>query len=151
MTTLEDPRSQWEPNEALRSSENSRKPSTPLRHWEVPWVPVGICRMFYRTVRTWRILSCEWDFVEDLRSLYKLEESLKIQWEPTESFRPYCVLLDFSIPTLLRVLEHFNLPSGPPPTRGRGKERLIGMGFADLFKNSSLGSIPIFVVSSLLH
>jgi hypothetical protein len=34
--------------------------------------------------------------------------------------------LDFSKPTLIRVLKCFNLPSSPPPIRGSGKERLIG-------------------------
>jgi hypothetical protein len=32
----------------------------------------------------------------------------------------------FSKPALIRVLKCFNLPSSPPPTRGSGKERLIG-------------------------
>jgi hypothetical protein len=36
------------------------------------------------------------------------------------------VLAHFSKPTLIRVLECFNLPSSPPPARGSGKERLIG-------------------------
>jgi hypothetical protein len=35
-------------------------------------------------------------------------------------------VLYFSKPTLMRVLKCFNLPSSPPPTRGSGKERLIG-------------------------
>jgi hypothetical protein len=34
--------------------------------------------------------------------------------------------LDFSKPTLIRVLKNFNLPSSLPPTGGSGKERLIG-------------------------
>ena len=32
----------------------------------------------------------------------------------------------FSKPTLISVLKYFNLSSNPPPTRGNGKERLIG-------------------------
>jgi hypothetical protein len=38
------------------------------------------------------------------------------------------VAVDFSKPTLIRVLKCVNLPSSPPPTRGRGKERLLGYG-----------------------
>ena len=36
------------------------------------------------------------------------------------------VSLYFSKPTLISVLKCFNLPSSPPPTRGHGKERLMG-------------------------
>lgn len=50
---------------------------------------------------------------------------------------PQTVSLDFSKPTLIRVLKHFNLPSSPP-TRGSGERRLIGKG-GDLFRSSSLG------------
>jgi phenylalanyl-tRNA synthetase beta subunit len=35
--------------------------------------------------------------------------------------------LDFSKPTLIRVLKRFSFPS-TPPTRGWGKERLLGKG-----------------------
>lgn len=50
------------------------------------------------------------------------------------------VSLDFPQPTLLRVLQHYNLPSNPLHTRGSGKERLIGQrgGGVDLFRNRSL-------------
>jgi hypothetical protein len=43
------------------------------------------------------------------------------------------------------VLKCFTLPSSPPPTRRRGKERLLGYRKVDLFRNSSLGASPIFV------
>jgi hypothetical protein len=36
--------------------------------------------------------------------------------------------LVFSILLLIWVLKRFNLPSSPPPTRGSGKERLLGYG-----------------------
>jgi hypothetical protein len=43
-----------------------------------------------------------------------------------------------------------NLPSKPPPTRYRGKERLLGYREVDPFRNNSLGEIAIFIVLSLL-
>lgn len=48
---------------------------------------------------------------------------------------------------LLRVLEHFNLPSSLL-TRGKGRRRLIGKGDCgpDLFRNSSFRMSSLFVV-----
>jgi hypothetical protein len=43
-----------------------------------------------------------------------------------EKKQPENVGLDFSRPTLIRVLKCFNIPSSPPPSRGSGKERLTG-------------------------
>lgn len=37
-----------------------------------------------------------------------------------------CCKHSFQNVLLIRVRKHFNLPSSPPPTRGSGKERLIG-------------------------
>lgn len=54
--------------------------------------------------------------------------------------RRMIVVLDFSQPTLISVLKCFYLPSRPLPTRGSGKERLIGQNEdVDLFRNSSFG------------
>jgi hypothetical protein len=64
----------------------------------------------------------------------------------TSSVHLFIVSLDFSKPTLIRVLKCFNLLSSPPPTRGSGKDRLVGQkGDVDLFRNC-LGAIPIFTV-----
>lgn len=46
--------------------------------------------------------------------------------------------LDFSKPTLTRVLKLFNPPTSSP-VRGRGKERLIGNGDVSLFRSHSSG------------
>lgn len=44
---------------------------------------------------------------------------------------------------LMMVCKCFNPASSPPPTRGRGKEGLLGYGWkVDLFRNGSLEQTP---------
>lgn len=44
--------------------------------------------------------------------------------------------------SLIRVLKRFNLPSSPPPTKGRGKE-VIRLQGSELVRNSSLEKIQL--------
>lgn len=52
----------------------------------------------------------------------------------------------FSKPILIKVLKYFNLLSSPPSTRGCGMKGCRAKADVDLFRNSSLGTIPICVV-----
>jgi hypothetical protein len=53
-----------------------------------------------------------------------------------------------SNPTLINVLKSFNHPSSPPPTRGIGKELLIGNWSSEPVYKSFFKVIPIFIGSS---
>jgi hypothetical protein len=52
----------------------------------------------------------------------------------------------FSKPILIKVLKYFNLLSSPPSTRGCGTKGCKAKANVDLFRNSSLVTIPIYVV-----
>jgi hypothetical protein len=46
----------------------------------------------------------------------------------------------------MMVLKHFNLPSSPSPTRGSGKERLLGYGGSGPVLKLFFGVNPICIV-----